>query len=76
MIKSIEEKPVRHIEVDLRGPQGNAFFLIGLAKDLGKQLGFDKKITEDIVNTMKLGTYEDLIKTFDVWFGEHVILYR
>ena len=76
MIKSIEEKPVRHIEVDLRGPQGNAFFLIGLAKDLGKQLRFDKKITEDIVNTMKLGTYEDLIKTFDVWFGEHVILYR
>ena len=76
MIKSIEEKPVRHIEVDLRGTQGNAFFLIGLAKDLGKQLGFDKKITEDIVNTMKLGTYEDLIKTFDVWFGEYVILYR
>ena len=76
MIKSIEEKHVRHIEVDLRGPQGNAFFLIGLAKDLGKQLGFDKKITEDIVNTMKLGTYEDLIKTFDVWFGEYVILYR
>ena len=76
MIKDINEKPVRHIEVDLRGPQGNAFYLIALAHDLGKQLGFDKKITEDITNTMELGTYEDLIKTFDVWFGDHVILYR
>lgn len=76
MIKSISEKTVRHIEIDLRGPQGNAFYLLALAHDLGKQLKFDKKIIEDIVNTMKLGTYEDLIKTFDVWFGDYVILYR
>ena len=31
------------IEVDLTGPQGNAFYLIGLAQNLSKQLGFNSK---------------------------------
>ena len=35
MIKSKENKG---IEIDLTGPQGNVFFLIGTAKNLAKQL--------------------------------------
>ena len=76
MIKSIEEKPVRHIEVDLRGPCGNAYYLMSLASSLGKQLGYDKRIIEDIIKTMQISDYEDLINTFDIWFGDYVILYR
>ena len=55
MIKSIEEKPVKQLEIDLRGPQGNAFFLMGLARDLGKQLGWSRKTIELITNTMCVG---------------------
>ena len=29
------------IEIDLTGPQGNAFFLIGTAGNLAKQFGMD-----------------------------------
>ena len=33
MIKSKENKPKRNIEIDLTGPQGNAYYLLGLAVD-------------------------------------------
>jgi hypothetical protein len=41
MIKSREEMPHRPIEIDLRGPEGNVFYLMGYAKRLAKQL-YDK----------------------------------
>jgi hypothetical protein len=61
------------IEIDLTGPQGNAFFLLGTAKNLARQLGLDgKKITEEMTG----GDYENLIKVFDHYFGSVVTLYR
>lgn len=71
MIK--KKKSNGRIEIDLTGPQGNAFFLIGTAGNLAKQLGKDcKKIT----NEMMCGDYENLIKVFDSEFGSVVTLYR
>ncbi len=64
------------IEIDLKGPEGNAFMLLGLVESLGKKLNFPKEVINDIKNVMMMGSYEDLIKTFDIWFGDHVILYR
>jgi len=61
------------IEVDLTGPQGNAFYLIGLDQNLSKQLGFNAK---EIVDEMKSGDYENLIRVFDSNFGSIVTLYR
>jgi len=61
------------IEVDLTGPQGNAFYLIGLAQNLSKQLGFNSK---EIVKEMMSGDYENLIRVFDSNFGSIVTLYR
>ncbi len=61
------------IEIDLNGPQGNAFFLLGTASNLGKQLGLDKA---KIQSEMMSGDYENLIKVFDKYFGDFVILYR
>lgn len=61
------------IEIDLSGPQGNAFFLIGTANNLAKQLGLD---TKKIQLEMMGGDYENLVKTFDKYFGKFVILYR
>ena len=46
MIKhELENKP----EIDLRGPEGNAFVLLGCAKTYAKQLNLDyKKIQEEV----------------------------
>ena len=72
MIKSIKEKK-QGIEVDLTGPQGNAFYLLGLAKSLSKQLDFDY---EPISIEMRSSGYENLINVFEKYFGAYVILYR
>ena len=75
IIKDRKELDKRPIEIDLNGPQGNAFVLLGLADRLGKKIyGWDK--TEEILEEMKLSTYELLILTFDKYFGEVVTLYR
>ena len=63
------------IEIDLNGPEGNAFVLLGYASRLGKQIyGYEK--TGAILEEMKLSTYELLILTFDKYFGSIVTLYR
>jgi hypothetical protein len=61
------------IVIDLTGPDGNAFALMGLAKKLAKRLGLDSKI---IINDMKSGDYENLLEVFDGNFGDYVILER
>ena len=66
-------KTPRTIEIDLSGPQGNAFFLLGTAKNLAKQLGLDGKA---IQAEMMKGDYENLLQVFDSYFGDFVTLYR
>lgn len=75
MIKAKVEKS-RLIEIDLTGKEGNAFYLLGLASNLGKQLRMDKFRIKCIQDEMMLSDYEMLIQTFDKWFGEYVVLYR
>ena len=68
-----KEKHTKGIVIDLTGPDGNAFFLIGTAKRLAKQLGLDaQKITFEMTS----GDYEHLIKTFDENFGDFVTLLK
>ena len=63
------------IEIDLSGPEGNAFVLLAYASRLGKKIyGYEK--TEAILEEMRLSTYELLILTFDKYFGSVVTLYR
>ena len=70
MIKSKENKS---IEIDLTGPQGNVFFLIGTAKNLAKQLGMD---SSSVQKEMMSGDYENAVNVFDKYFGDFVTLYR
>ena len=71
MIKNKKQK--LGIEIDLTGPDGNAFVLIGTAGNLAKQLGLDGKA---IRTEMMAGNYENLINVFDKHFGNFVTLYR
>ena len=41
MIRKKQEN--KQIVIDLTGPDGNAFVLLGMANDFGKQLGWDPK---------------------------------
>ena len=76
MIRSRHELENRKIEIDLNGPEGNAFYLMSYVHMLGKQLDIPEKIRKDIIETMTMSDYDNLIKTFDIWFGDYVILYK
>jgi hypothetical protein len=71
MIKSKKEN--LGISIDLTGPDGNAFVLIGTAAKLARQLGLDSKA---IQAEMMKGDYENLVNVFDKHFGHFVTLYR
>ena len=72
----IVKKQNKGIEIDLTGPQGNAFFLLGTASKLGRQLGWDKDEIEILLRQMRNSDYENLVNTFDKYFGNIVTLYR
>ena len=62
-----------HMHIDLNGPQGNAFYLLGTAQQLAKQCGLDDVA---ITNEMQSGDYENLLSVFENYFGHMVELDR
>ena len=70
MIRNKKEKK-GPIVIELTGPDGNAFVLMGYAKNFARQLDLDADV---IIKEMKSGDYEHLIKVFDNYFGSFVIL--
>ena len=62
----------REFVINLDGPDGNAFALMAYAKRFAKDLGYASD--EAILNNMKSGDYTNLVRTFDKYFGEFVIL--
>lgn len=61
------------IEMDLTGPEGNVFVLIGTAMNLARQFGIDDEMIKE---QMMSGDYENAVQTFDKHFGDYVTLYR
>ena len=59
--------------IDLTGPQGNAFFLLGQAGQYARDLGLDG---DQIITEMKSSDYKNLVAVFDHYFGDYVILER
>jgi hypothetical protein len=72
-IKSIASLPRGKRKIDLTGPEGNVFYLIGQAKWYAKQLGLD---FDRIQTEMTSSDYENAVQTFDKYFGDFVDLYR
>lgn len=62
------------IIIDLAGPEGNAFYLLGLVPKLGKTMGWDQDKIEAVQTEMQSEYYENLIQVFDREFGDFVIL--
>ena len=64
------------IVIDLTGPDGNAYALMSIATNLGRQLEWDRVRIQELMNEMMDGDYEHLIQVFDREFGTFVILER
>lgn len=62
--------------IDLAGPEGNAYFIIGQARLLGKELGWSKAQLEQLQKDMMSSDYEHLIQVFDEHFGDFIDLVR
>ena len=71
MIKKKTEQ--REIVIDLTGPEGNVFVLMGYAKQYAKQLDLDG---DKIINEMTSSDYENAVKVFDNNFGSFITLLR
>ena len=69
----IRQKTQKELVIDLTGPDGNAFALMAYAKRLAEQLGMNYHV---IIDEMKQGDYEHLVKTFDFHLGDYVVLER
>jgi hypothetical protein len=73
MFKDAKELEGRPVEVNLTGPGGNAFMLMGMAKGWAEQLNKD---WYDIRERMMKGDYENLLKVLEKEFGKYVTFYR
>ena len=67
------KKDVYDKVIDLTGPDGNAFALMGYALRFARQLDLD---STQIREEMMAGDYENLVAVFDKYFGDYVVLER
>ena len=58
-----------NIIVNLDGPDGNAFVLLGLAERYMGGLGIPREDIDDFLDEMKSGDYIHLVKTLNDEFG-------
>jgi hypothetical protein len=65
----LKNVPQSKQQIRLSSPDGNAFVLMGLAGNLAKQFGMDKK---NIIGEMQNGDYKNLVFVFNKYFGECV----
>ena len=71
----VEKNPSEPIVIDLTGPQGNAFYLLGIVDRL-KNILPPWKTVKEVQDEMMSGDYENLIQVFDSYFGSYVTLER
>lgn len=76
MIRSRSEMPARKIEIDLSGPEGNAFVLMGYAQKWGRQLGWSQSKVDALIKVMKSSNYDVLVQVFDNTFGDYVTIWK
>jgi hypothetical protein len=72
IVKKQGKKSTGKIVIDLDGPQGNAFALLGLAQNFGRQMRLPKEELSNIIKEMQSSNYSNLVKTFDRYFGSLV----
>ena len=69
----VKKSKQREIVIDLTGPDGNVFVLMGYARRFARDLDLD---SNKIINEMQSSDYENAVEVFDNYFGSFVILLR
>ena len=69
----VKKSKQREIVIDLTGPDGNVFVLMGYARRFARDLGLDGN---KIISEMQSSDYENAVQVFDKYFGSFVILLR
>ena len=69
----VKKSKQREIVIDLTGPDGNVFVLMGYARRFARDLGLDGN---EIISEMQSSDYENAVEVFDNYFGSFVILLR
>lgn len=59
----------RKKQIDLSGPEGNAFVLLATCKTIAKQLNMDWKSIQESATS---GDYDHLVQVLDEHFGNHI----
>lgn len=64
---------LKNNRIDLAGPQGNVFQLIGLGRKWLIDLEAPKLEREEFSHQMMNGDYRHALEVFKSWFGEDII---
>jgi len=77
LFERLERGGIQERTLDLRGPDGNAFVILGMAKNLAKQLARvnPEYNWEKIEKEMTSSDYNNLVHTFERYFGDYVTIY-
>lgn len=62
-------------DIDLDGPDGNAFALMSIFKNTAKQLDYNDDEIKKFQDEMMSGDYYNLVKIFNDHFGRYFTLY-
>jgi len=64
------------IVLDLTGPQGNAYVILGTIQRLMKTMKFHEAQIDAIMEEMTSKDYEHLVATAEKHFGKYIDFYR
>jgi hypothetical protein len=76
MILKKEEQEDKRPVIDLTGPDGNAFALMGNVKRWCRDLSFTEENTSLILADMQSGDYDHLLEVVEENFGQYVIMLK
>ena len=67
---------IEYHTIDLKGAQGNVFYLMALTYHLGKELEYNQVYINKLIRRMMRLSYKKLVNEFDKEFGDYVVLLR
>lgn len=59
--------------IDLKGSDGNAFVLLGIAEDIMLDKGYTEREVAGVLNHMKASDYKHLLKVFRQHCGDSIV---
>jgi hypothetical protein len=73
MIIDASKRIGMRVEIDLTGPEGNVFVLMGYVTRWARQLGLN---AQKLIDDMRSSDYEHAIQVIEENFGDYVIMYK